>query len=154
MAGELYSTENFPGTIALTCGIFDLFHYGHLSFLQAVASEVDHLIVGMNSDYSVKRLKGKHRPIIPEFERRQMLLSLRFVSDVLVFDEDDFSQYILDLRPHYFAKSTEYRNKNLPEFEACNQVGTKIMLVSPDPYAEDLHTSTIIKRIMEREIQR
>jgi rfaE bifunctional protein nucleotidyltransferase chain/domain len=150
---QLVSADHFPGTILLTCGTFDLFHYGHLAFLQnCLKIGADHMIIGMNSDYSVKSLKGNKRPIIPEYERKQMLLALPFVDDVFVFDDEDACKLIRDINPSYFAKGIEYVNKDIPEFDVCRELGTQIVVIDPEPYTKDIHTSALIRRIIEREI--
>lgn len=147
-----YTIDHMEGTTLFTNGVWDMFHYGHLAFLQACAELADHIIVGMNSDYSVKSLKGDKRPIIPEYERKQMILALPFIEDVLIFDELDASRYIYELNPTYYVKGVEYYGQDIPEFEACRETGTQIILLEPQPYAKKIHTTTIIQRILEREL--
>lgn len=140
--------------VIFTNGVFDLLHYGHIRFLQHCKAIGGHLVVGLNSDSSVKRLKGEHRPIIPEMERKHALLALDCVDEVVVFVEDNPLEILLLLQPDIYVKSSEYQHKNLPEFKAVKEYGGKIAIVTPDDYMEKVHTSTIIEKIFNSELKR
>lgn len=140
--------------VCFTNGCFDILHYGHLQFLEELKKHCDVLIVGLNSDYSVQCLKGKHRPIIPMYERRRLLKALECVDEVIIFDQKTACDVIRLVQPDYYAKSIEYQDSGIPEFTTATEVGAQIMLVKPEPYAEDIHTSDIIERIIDSELRR
>lgn len=140
--------------IIFTNGVFDLLHLGHVKFLQACKALGGHLVVGINSDTSVKRLKGEHRPIIPELERKHMLLALDCVDEVIVFVEDNPLEIIQLMQPDIYVKSNEYQNVDLPEFRAVQQYGGRIAIVTPDEYMSKIHTTNIIDKIYKVETER
>ena len=94
--------------IVFTNGCFDLLHPGHLALLEAAAGMGDTLIVGINSDESVRRLKGESRPIYPEAERAEILLAVRWVDAVTVFVDDTPLETIRRIRPDVLVKGAEY----------------------------------------------
>jgi len=96
--------------VVFTNGCFDILHVGHLRLLRWARARGDTLTVGLNSDDSVHRLKG-HRPFVPELERREMLLSLAPVDEVVIFPEDDPERLIGDLRPDVLVKGPDYRGE-------------------------------------------
>lgn len=140
--------------IIFTNGVFDLLHLGHVKFLQACKAIGGKLVVGINSDTSVKRIKGEHRPIIPEMERKHMLLALDCVDEVIVFVEDNPLELIRLLQPEIYVKSNEYQNVDLPEFRAVKQYGGRIAIVTPDEYMGKIHTTNIIDKIYKAETER
>lgn len=140
--------------IIFTNGCFDMLHLGHIKFLQACKALGGHLVVGINSDTSVSRLKGEHRPIIPELERKHSLLALDCVDEVIIFVEDNPLEIIQLMQPDIYVKSNEYQNVDLPEFRAVQQYGGRIAIVTPDPYMEKISTTSIIDRVFDREMKR
>lgn len=140
--------------VTFTNGCWDLLHFGHLQFLEELKKYCDVLVVGVNSDYSVTSLKGEKRPYIPVYERARLIGALGCVDQVVVFDELTACNAIREICPDYYAKSIEYKDSNIPEFTTAMEVGAKIMLVTPEPYAKDLHTSSIVKRIIDKELGR
>ena len=95
-------------TVVFTNGVFDLLHPGHLRLLEDSAAQGDVLLVAINSDASVKRLKGESRPVYPAAERAEILLALRWVDAVTVFDEDTPLETIRAVRPQVLVKGAEY----------------------------------------------
>ena len=95
-------------SIVFTNGVFDLLHPGHLELLEDSAAQGDVLLVAINSDESVKRLKGPGRPVYPAPERAELLLSLRWVDAVTVFEEETPLETIRLVRPHVLVKGAEY----------------------------------------------
>jgi D-beta-D-heptose 7-phosphate kinase / D-beta-D-heptose 1-phosphate adenosyltransferase len=95
-------------TIVFTNGVFDLLHPGHLQLLEDSAAQGDVLLVAINSDESVRRLKGPGRPVYPAPERAEILLALRWVDAVTVFEEDTPLETIRAVRPHVLVKGAEY----------------------------------------------
>jgi rfaE bifunctional protein nucleotidyltransferase chain/domain len=104
--------------LVLTNGCFDILHLGHVRYLQAARERGDALAVGLNSDASVRRLKGAGRPINPENERAEILASLEIVDFVTIFDEDTAEQLVAEIRPAVYAKGGDYSadpsNPNFP----------------------------------------
>ncbi|MCC7492978.1 MAG: adenylyltransferase/cytidyltransferase family protein [Fimbriimonadaceae bacterium] len=113
----------------LTNGCFDLLHVGHLRTLQAARACGDFLIVGLNSDLGVQRLKGPARPLVPEAERAELLAGLRCVDYVCLFDEPTALELAAALRPRVYVKSVEYRDKPLPERAVVEAAGGRVELV-------------------------
>lgn len=111
--------------IIITNGCFDVIHLGHLRYLQASKelAENSFLVVGLNSDASVKQLKGSNRPINSQLARRELLLGLRPVDGVIVFEELNalgFFKYLQTvLKPDIYTKGADYLNKNCEEFDYC-----------------------------------
>lgn len=105
-AGE--SWRRADRRIVFTNGVFDLLHSGHLDLLEDSAAQGDVLIVAINSDASVKRLKGPERPVYPAHERAEILLALRWVDAVTIFDEDTPLEAIRRVRPDVLVKGAEY----------------------------------------------
>src|SRR3990170_1837941 len=91
-------------TVVLTNGCFDLLHVGHVRYLQQARALGDVLIVGVNDDESVRRLKGPHRPIVPQDDRAETLAALEAVSYVIIFTEDTATALVTALRPDIYAK--------------------------------------------------
>ena len=102
-------------TIALANGVFDLLHVGHVRYLQASAAEADCLIVAVNADASVRRLKGDGRPIVDERGRAEMVASLRGVDRVVIFDDNTVGPLLQRLRPDVHCKGTDYTVETVPE---------------------------------------
>ncbi len=127
------STRAAGGTVVATGGCFDLLHAGHVRTLQAARGLGDCLIVCLNSDDSVRRLKGPARPIISEADRVDLLLALECVDAVLVFDEDTPSEAIRRLAPDLWVKGGDYRANDLPEAAVLAETGGRIVTVPHHP---------------------
>ena len=130
--------------IVLANGVFDLLHVGHVRYLRAARGLGDVLLVGINSDAAVARLKGKGRPLMPAAERAEILMALREVDHVVVFEEDTADRLIASLRPDVHAKGTDYTEETVPERKIVKSFGGRVAIVG-DP--KDHSTSTIIARI-------
>jgi rfaE bifunctional protein nucleotidyltransferase chain/domain len=127
--------------VVWTNGCFDLMHIGHARSLQAARDLGDMLIVGVNSDASVKRRKGPTRPIIPEAQRAEMLASLACVDYVIIFDEDTPAEAIARLRPDIHCKGADYAppsGKPIPEVKVVEDYGGRIEFL---PLVEGISTS-------------
>lgn len=98
-------------TLVATTGCFDLFHVGHLQALEWAAAQGDRLIVGINSDASIRQLKGPTRPIIPQAHRKRILEAIRCVHAVFVFDEPNASGFLRTHQPDIWVKGAEYDGK-------------------------------------------
>jgi D-beta-D-heptose 7-phosphate kinase/D-beta-D-heptose 1-phosphate adenosyltransferase len=130
--------------IVFTNGCFDLLHPGHLALLAAAAEMGDVLIVAINSDQSVRRLKGESRPIYPDAERAEILLAVRWVDYVTVFDEDTPLETIHRIRPDVLVKGAEYGDGEIVGEEFLKSYGG---LTVRFPMRGGYASSEIIRRI-------
>ncbi len=120
--------------IVLANGCFDVLHVGHVRYLAAARAEGDLVIVGVNSDASVRRLKGPGRPILDEHARAELVAALAVVDYVVVFAEDTVENLLLALRPDVHAKGTDYSTETVPEREVVRSYGGRVAIVG-DPKA-------------------
>jgi rfaE bifunctional protein nucleotidyltransferase chain/domain len=125
-------------------GAFDLLHVGHVRYLEAARREGDYLLVGVNSDASVRRLKGDGRPVVPEAERAEIVAALRCVDGVVVFDESSPADLIAELRPAVHAKGTDYTAESVPERAVVEEAGGRVAIVG-DP--KDHATTELVERL-------
>jgi rfaE bifunctional protein nucleotidyltransferase chain/domain len=117
------------GIVVLANGCFDLLHVGHVRYLEGARREGDFLVVAVNSDRSVRRLKGPGRPILAEQDRAELVAALRPVDLVFVFDDPTVDQVIRRLRPHVHAKGTDYTTESVPERETMARIGGRVAIV-------------------------
>ncbi len=136
-------------SVVFTNGCFDLLHVGHIRYLKASKDLGDMLIVAINSDSSVRRLKGPERPLINEKQRAELIAALEFVDYVTIFEEDSPADLISLLKPHIFAKGGDYTEDSLPEAPLVRSYGGDVVIV---PLFEDgISTTRIIGRISKKE---
>jgi D-beta-D-heptose 7-phosphate kinase/D-beta-D-heptose 1-phosphate adenosyltransferase len=133
-------------TVVFTNGCFDLLHVGHLRYLQQARALGDLLVVGLNTDAGVHRLKGPSRPIVPEGERAELLAGLVCVDYVTLFDEPLPNATIAALRPDIHAKGGDYRPEDLPEAAVVHTYGGRVEIM---PLVEGRSTTDIVRRILE-----
>ena len=100
--------QNKGEIVVFTNGCFDILHRGHITYLQEAAQLGDHLIIGLNSDASVKRLKGETRPIVSEEDRAALLSALQCIDGVVLFEEDTPAELLAYLRPNTLVKGGDY----------------------------------------------
>ena len=126
--------------IILTNGCFDFLHVGHIRYLRAAKQLGGRLIVAINSDGSVRGLKGEGRPLMPDLERAEILSSLQDVDAVVIFSEPDVRALIREIRPDYHAKGTDYTVETVPERDAVEACGGRVVIVgdSKDHSASEL----------------
>lgn len=118
------------GIVAFTNGVFDLLHPGHVDLLRGARSEGDHLIVGVNSDASVRRLgKGPERPIRPEAERAYLLASLVMVDAVVIFDDDTPAELVAALRPDVIVKGGDYTPEQVVGADVVRARGGRVVII-------------------------
>lgn len=120
------------GRVVFANGCFDLLHVGHVRYLEAAKGLGDLLVVGINSDEQVRRLKGEGRPFVPERERAEVIASLRAVDYVTVFHEPTVTELLLALRPDIHAKGTDYTEDSVPERDVVRSFGGRVQIVG-DP---------------------
>ncbi len=111
--------------VVLANGAFDLLHVGHVRYLAAARSLGDALVVAVNSDRSVRALKGHPRPVVPEGERVELLSHLACVDWVVLFDETTVTEVLRALKPHIHAKGTDYTEESVPERDVVAEWGGK-----------------------------
>ena len=132
LAPQVAEWRRTGDTITLANGCFDLLHVGHVRYLQAAKELGGKLIVAINSDESVRRLKGGGRPLMPAAERAEILAALADVDAVVVFDEPDVRTLIREIRPDVQAKGTDYTADSVPERDAMAECGGRVEIVG-DP---------------------
>lgn len=130
--------------IVFTNGCFDILHRGHITYLNRAKSMGDVLIVGINSDDSVRRLKGSERPINTLEDRALVLAALSSIDHIIPFENDTPHELIRIIRPDIFVKGGDYTLETLPEADLVTQLGGKVHLL---PYLENRSTSSVIEKI-------
>ena len=132
LADKISHTRAAGLTIVLANGCFDLFHVGHVRYLNGAKSLGDILVVAINSDRQTRLLKGEGRPFMPENERAEMVAALRCVDLVTIFDEPTVEDLIRTIRPDFHAKGTDYTTDSVPEREIVREYGGTVAIVG-DP---------------------
>jgi len=133
--------------VVFTNGCFDLIHTGHVRYLKIAKGYGDVLVVAVNSDESVSRLKGEKRPLMPQAERVEVLSALSVVDYVTVFDEDDPHRVITELLPDVLVKGGDWGIDNIVGREVVEENGGKVYSI---PYIEGASTTGIIERVLKR----
>jgi D-glycero-beta-D-manno-heptose 1-phosphate adenylyltransferase len=133
--------------LVLANGCFDLLHVGHVRYLQDARSLGDALLVGINADSSVRRLKGPGRPIRTAAERAELVGSLAAVDGVVIFEEDTADALVRALRPSVHAKGTDYTAESVPEGAAVREAGGRVAIAG-DPKSHA--TRDLIRLIADR----
>jgi rfaE bifunctional protein nucleotidyltransferase chain/domain len=135
------------GIIVFTNGVFDILHRGHLEYLQAARALGQLLIVGLNSDASVRRIKGPKRPLVSQDDRAFALCALRFVDHVVIFDEDTPEQLIQALTPSILVKGADYKPHEIVGGKHVIKHGGKVVTI---PLRKGYSTTNFIETIVER----
>ena len=130
--------------VVLANGCFDLFHVGHIRYLQGAKAAGDFLIVAVNADDQVIKQKGEGRPFMPENERAEIVAALRCVDLVTIFPEPTVTEVIRAIKPDFHAKGTDYTADSVPEKDVVAEVGGKVIIVG-DP--KDHSSSDMLRRI-------
>ena len=131
-------------SVVFTNGCFDVLHYGHVTYLAEANDLGDKMIIGLNSDASVRRLKGETRPINGQMERATLLAALSFVDAVVVFDEDTPENLIKEVRPDYLVKGGDYTFDTIVGAKFVSSYGGNVITI---PLVENFSSSSIIKRL-------
>jgi len=145
LAKTLKNLKRKGKTIVFTNGVFDILHRGHVEYLSKAKSFGDILIVGLNSDASVRRLKGKGRPINKQSDRRTVLLGLSSVDYVVIFTEDTPRKLIEELRPDILVKGADYKINKIVGADFVNSYGGIVRRIKLTPGRS---TSRIIKKLL------
>lgn len=136
--------RNEKKTIVTTNGAFDIIHAGHIRLLREAKEQGDVLILGLNSDRSVKEYKSEKRPIVPQDERALHIKAIRYVDMVLIFNEPESLRFVREIRPDVHVKDSTY-GYDLIEAPIVNEYGGKIFLVEKDDHS----TTNIINKVLE-----
>ena len=131
-------------TIAFANGCFDLLHVGHVRYLEGARREADRLIVAVNDDNSVRALKGRGQPVMPDAARAELVAALRAVDYVVVFPDPTVERLLLLLRPDVHCKGTDYTVDTVPEREVVRRYGGRVAVVG-DP--KEHSTSALLTRL-------
>jgi D-glycero-beta-D-manno-heptose 1-phosphate adenylyltransferase len=142
---QLASWRARRDSIVLANGCFDLLHAGHVRYLHAAKKLGDRLVVAINSDESVRALKGEGRPLMPASERAEILAALSDVDGVVIFAEPDVNALVREIRPNIHAKGTDYTKDNVPERETVIACGGRVEIVGDPKH----HSATLIIRSFE-----
>ena len=141
----LRSLRESGGRVVFTNGCFDLLHPGHVAYLEAARSLGDALVVGLNSDASVRGLgKGPDRPIVAEGDRAAVLGALRAVDAVVIFDERTPVRLMREVRPAVYVKGGDYSIEDLPEAEVAEEIGAEVRII---PFEPGYSTSALVEKI-------
>ncbi|MCK4271043.1 D-glycero-beta-D-manno-heptose 1-phosphate adenylyltransferase [bacterium] len=154
--GQVVSTEELIGIrrqagredrkVVFTNGCFDLIHRGHVEYLGQAKAMGDILVVGLNSDRSVRQLKGQGRPLTPQDDRAQVLAALEMVDYVCLFDEQTPARLISAVLPDVLVKGGDYRPDEIVGRETVKEAGGKVVVV---PLTEGFSTKGLIEKILE-----
>lgn len=140
-------TQRRNGKVVWTNGCFDIFHIGHYEYLRAARAQGDLLIVGINSDASVRRVKGPSRPITGQTERARLLAALQVVDCIVIYDEDTPRDAIAAIRPDVLVKGGDYKSEQeVVGWDIVKAYGGRVHLA---PLVEGVSTTNIVKRVLE-----
>lgn len=141
---EIERLQSSGRRVVFTNGCFDLLHPGHARYLCAARALGDYLVIGVNTDRSVRAIKGQGRPVVPEDDRAEMLAALDFVDAVVLFDEEDPLRVIQTLRPDVLVKGGDWSEKDIVGADEVRSAGGEVRRI---PLVPGRSTSTIIERI-------
>ena len=144
LQGALEKEREQQHPIVSTNGCFDILHIGHLRYLQACKKPGERLVVYVNSDESIKRLKGPSRPIVGQDDRAELLAGLACVDYVILFEEDTPQALLEAIRPDFHAKGAQYTPETLPEMPLLRRLGVEVRFIEMVPGRS---TSNLIQRI-------
>ena len=141
-----YKREHVIRPLVFTNGCFDLLHPGHISYLMRARELGNFLWIGLNTDESVRKLKGLKRPVNSELTRSILLASLFFVDAVTIFDEDTPIHLLEEIHPDIHIKGGDYNKEDLPEYNTVIEYGGRVEIL---PFIEGESTTGLIKKIKE-----
>jgi rfaE bifunctional protein nucleotidyltransferase chain/domain len=147
LAGTLKGLRSAGKRVVFTNGCFDILHIGHVRYLDAARNEGDLLVVGLNSDQSVRLIKGNRRPLVEQDQRLEILASLQVVDYVTLFDEPDPLKLIQLLKPSILVKGEDWADDKIIGADFVKADGGRVVWV---PLVGDASTSKIIEKILDR----
>lgn len=131
-------------TVVVTNGCFDILHVGHVRYLQQTKSFADYSMVLLNSDKSVRNIKGPTRPINNELDRAEVLCALSCVDYVVLFDEDSPRNLLDEIKPDVYTKGADYTMETLPEADIMRKNGTRVEFIK---FVEGKSTTNVISKV-------
>ncbi|MCX5841791.1 MAG: D-glycero-beta-D-manno-heptose 1-phosphate adenylyltransferase [Deltaproteobacteria bacterium] len=134
--------------IVFTNGCFDILHPGHIFYLSKAADSGDVLIIGLNSDASVKKLKGEGRPVMDQYSRAMLLASLCFVSAVVLFEEDTPYRLIQAIQPDILVKGSDYKAEEIVGYDIVKSRGGEVLTID---FVEGYSSSSIRRKIADNQ---
>ena len=134
-------------TIGFTNGCFDILHPGHIEYLENIKRYVDILVLGLNSDKSVRKIKGKLRPVVTEIDRARVLSALEMVDYVVIFDEETPYELINVIKPKYLFKGADWKLNEVVGRDIVESYGGKVISI---PYLEEYSTTKLLKKIWKK----
>ncbi|MFC2080905.1 D-glycero-beta-D-manno-heptose 1-phosphate adenylyltransferase [Bacteroidota bacterium] len=145
--GEILTKEKQAGKkVIFTNGCFDILHRGHVEYLSDASDLGDIFVIGLNSDTSVRRIKGENRPAVDEESRALTLASFEFVDYIVLFNEDTPSELMHALKPDVWVKGGDYQNiEDLPEYKVIAEYGGEVVIL---PFVEGFSTTDIYNKIL------
>lgn len=146
MRKEIVKLQKAGKRVVFTNGVFDILHIGHLTYLEEAGNLGDILVVGVNSDASVKVNKGDKRPINSEKNRAYVLLGTKFVDYAVIFDEKTPEKLLDILKPDVHVKGGDYKKEDLPETKIVEGNGGEVKILS---FVDNVSTTQIINKIIE-----
>ena len=144
LAAQISADRAAGKTVSFANGVFDLLHVGHVRYIEAAAAEGDRLIVAVNDDASVRKLKGEGRPILTAADRAELVAALRAVDYVVIFPEPTVGPLLELLKPDVHCKGTDYTAETVPERDVVKAYGGRVAIVG-DP--KDHSTRDLLSRI-------
>lgn len=139
--------HNSGKTVVCTNGCFDILHIGHVRYLEKTKTFADYSIVLLNSDVSVKNIKGPMRPINGENDRAELLSALRCVDYVVLFDEDSPRNLLDEIKPDVYTKGADYTMETLPEADIMRKNGTRVEFIK---FVEGKSTTNVIRKMQNK----
>jgi rfaE bifunctional protein nucleotidyltransferase chain/domain len=146
LTSVIFDWKKNKNSVVFTNGCFDILHYGHVSYLARAKDLGDKLIIGLNSDVSVKRLKGESRPMNNEHDRAIILSALQFVDAVTIFDEDTPERIIKTIVPDVLAKGGDYSYENIVGADFVMSNGGLVEII---PFVDGHSTTNIINKLIK-----
>lgn len=146
LANQIRRLQALGKRVVLANGTFDVMHGGHISYLEDAHRHGDVLVVGLNSDASVRGLKGEYRPICNIDERLTLLSSVRCIDHIIVFDEPTCENLLRTLRPNVHAKGTDYTAENVPERAVSDELGIETVITGAP---KENATKTMIRKAQQ-----
>ena len=134
-------------SVVLGTGCFDILHKGHLYFIEQARRQGEILVIGINSDASVRRIKGDSRPILPEQDRAELIAAMRLVDFTFIYDSTVADECIVNLKPDVFAIGEESVNSYPSEINAAESVGAKVYAV---PRVPSVSTTSVVTSILQK----
>ena len=134
--------------IVFTNGCFDILHVGHVTYLEEAKKQGDILVVAVNSDDSLKRLKGKGRPVVNQNDRMKMLAALESVDYVIIFKEDNPASIVEDLKPDVIVKGSDWKEDEIIGAESVKKGGGKVITI---PISQGYSTTALLKKIKKNQ---